>query len=74
MLAVPLPAAHTRTHRATLSEQVLGWLVVLAAGIAWAYTLASVAAEGIDDRPSLIVAQVCAIVLSPFAIALFGRR
>ena len=74
LLAVPLPAAHTRARRTTLSEQLLGWLVVLAAGIAWAYTLASVAAEGIDDRPSLIVAQVCAIVLSPFAIALFGRR
>jgi len=74
LLAVPLPTAHERARAVGLSEQALGWLVVLAAGLAWAYTFASVAAEGIDDRPSLIIAQVCAIVLSPIAIALFGRR
>jgi hypothetical protein len=74
LLAVPLPTAYQRPRRATFPELVLGWLVVLAAGVAWAYTFASVAAEGIDDRPSLIVAQIIAIVLSPIAIALFGRR
>jgi len=74
LLAVPLPTPHMRARRATISEQMLGWLVVVAAGVAWAYTFASVAAGGIDDRPSLIVAQVIAIILSPLAIALFGRR
>ena len=74
LLAVPLPPSHTRTRGATVSQRAVGWLVVLAAGLAWAYTLASVAAQGIDDRPSLIVAEVCAILLSPIAIALFARR
>jgi hypothetical protein len=74
LLAVQLAAHAPRAQRSTLSEQVFAWLAFLAAGAAWAYTLASVAAQGIDNRPSLIVAQVCAIVLSPIAIALFGRR
>jgi hypothetical protein len=76
LLAVPLPLppASPRARRAPVSEQLLAWLVLLAAGVAWAYAFASIAANGIDDRPSLIVAQICAIVLSPIAIALFGRR
>jgi hypothetical protein len=74
LLAVPLPSAAPRIHRVSVSEQLLASLVLLGAGVAWAYAFASIAANGIDDRPSLIVAQVCAIVLSPIAIALFGRR
>jgi signal transduction histidine kinase len=74
LLAVPVPAAVPARHRVTFSEQLLAWLLALAAGLAWAYTFASVAANGIADRPSLIVAQAFAIVLSPFAIALVGRK
>jgi hypothetical protein len=74
LLAVPPPPASPRARRVPVSEQLLAWLVLLAAGVAWAYSFASIAAQGIDDRPSLIVAQICAIVLSPIAIALFGRR
>ena len=74
LLAVPLPAAVPLRHRATGSEQLLAWLFVLAAGLAWVYTFASIAAEGIDDRPSLIVAEIFAVLLSPIAITLAGRR
>jgi len=74
LLAVPLPAPPPHIHRTTHSERLLSWALLLAAGIAWAYVLSSVAANGIDDRPSLIVAQIFAVVLSPIAIALFGRR
>jgi hypothetical protein len=74
LLAVPLPTHAHRAERTTLPEQVLAWVLFLAAGAAWAYTLASIAAQGIDNRPSLVFAQVSAIVLSPIAIALFGRR
>jgi hypothetical protein len=73
LLAVPLPSTAPRIEDSTLATHALAWLVFLAAGVAWAYTLATIAAHGIDNRPSLIVAQVCAIVLSPIAIALFGR-
>lgn len=75
LLAVPLAApAPPRARRVTFSERLLSVVVLLAAAIAWAYALSSIAANGIGDRPSLVVAQVCAIVLSPIAIALFGRR
>jgi hypothetical protein len=74
LLAVPLSAPTPHVQRVTLSEQLLSLVVLLAAAAAWAYALSSIAANGIEDRPSLIVAQVCAIVLSPIAIALFGRR
>jgi hypothetical protein len=63
-----------RPRVAGAPEQALSWLIVLAAGAAWVYVLATIAALGIGNRPSLIVAQVCAILLSPVAIALFGRR
>ncbi len=75
LLAVPLPSAMPlRPRVAGASEQALSWLIVLAAGAAWVYVLASIAARGISNRPALILAQVCAILLSPVAIALFGRR
>ncbi len=35
-----------------------------------AASIAEIAARGISDRPSLVAAEVCAIVLSPVAIAL----
>ncbi|HEX6763745.1 MAG TPA: hypothetical protein VF094_13190 [Gaiellaceae bacterium] len=74
LLAVPLPAAVPMRHRVSASEQLLAWLLALAACIAWAFTFAGIAANGIDDRPSLIAAEILAVVLSPLAIALTGRK
>jgi hypothetical protein len=47
---------------------------VIGAASAWGLVAGAVAAGGITDRPSLIVAELLAIALSPVAIALAGRR
>jgi hypothetical protein len=73
LLAVPLPA-QPPAPGTTLSQHAVAWLSVLGAGIAWVVAGVDLAARGIGDRPSLVVAEVCAIVLTPIAIALTGRR
>lgn len=42
--------------------------------LAIAVTIAEIAARGIGQRPSLIAAEVCALVLAPFAILLGTDR
>lgn len=73
LLAVPLPTTLSR-RRATISQQVVAWVAVVAAASAWGLVVGDVAARGITNRPSLIVAELLAIALSPIAIALAGRR
>jgi hypothetical protein len=73
LLAVPLPTTLSR-RRSTLSQQAVAWTAVVAAASAWGLVIGAVLAQGITNRPSLIVAEVLAIALSPFAIALAGRR
>lgn len=73
LLEVPLPAQPPASG-ATFAQQAFAWLTVLAAGIAWVVAGADLAARGIGDRPSLVVAEVFALVLTPVAIALAGRR
>jgi hypothetical protein len=73
LLAVPLPTTLSR-RRATISQQVVAWIAVVAAASAWGLVVGDVAARGITNRPSLIVAELLAIALSPIAIALAGRR
>lgn len=73
VLAVPLPTTLPRP-RPTIGSQVAAWVAVVAAASAWGLVIGSVAARGISNRPSLIVAELVAIALSPIAIALAGRR
>ena len=73
LLAVPLPS-QPPVPGATFSQQAIGWVSALAAAIAWVVAGVDLAARGIGDRPSLVVAEVCAIVLTPIAIVLAGRR
>jgi len=73
VLAVPLPET-LAPPRATLSSHVVAWIAVVAAASAWGLVVGDVAARGITNRPTLIVAELVAIVLSPVAIALAGRR
>jgi hypothetical protein len=48
----------------------LAGLATVGSLTAIAVSAAEIAARGISDRPSLVVAELCAIVLSPAAIAL----
>lgn len=73
LLAGPLPS-QPPVPGATFSQQAFGWVSALAAAIAWVVAGVDLAARGIGDRPSLVVAEVCAIVLTPIAIVLAGRR
>ncbi|HST17997.1 MAG TPA: hypothetical protein VLK36_10030 [Gaiellaceae bacterium] len=73
VLAVPLPTTLAR-RRSTVSQQVVGWAAVVAAASAWGLVIGDVLARGIANRPSLIVAELLAIALSPLAIALAARR
>jgi len=73
LLAVPLPTTLSR-RRATISQQFVAWVAVVAAASAWGLVVGDVAARGITNRPSLIVTELLAIAISPFAIALAGRR
>ena len=73
VLAVPLPET-LASPRPTLSSQVVAWIFVIAAASAWGLVVGNVAARGITNSPTLIVTELCAIVLSPIAIALAGRR
>jgi hypothetical protein len=42
--------------------------------VAIAVTVAEIAARGISQRPSLIAAELCALVLAPFAVLLGSNR
>ena len=73
LLAVPLPTTLSR-RRSTISQHVVAWVAIVAAASAWGLVIGGVAAQGITNRPSLIVTELLAIMLSPVAIALAGRR
>ena len=42
--------------------------------LAIAVTVAEIAARGIGQRPSLIAAELCALILAPFAVLLGSNR
>src|SRR5690348_2800880 len=71
LLAVPPPEA---AHTESAPTQALGWAATIGAAGAWGVVTANIAQQGISERPGLIAAELCAIVLSPVAIALVGRR
>jgi hypothetical protein len=72
LLAVPPPeAAHAESPPRT---QAFGWAATIGAAGAWGVVTANIVQQGISERPALIAAELCAIVLSPVAIALVGRR
>jgi hypothetical protein len=73
LLAVPLPAEASRIAPST-GTQALGWAATIGAAGAWGVVAANIAERGIGDRPALIVAELCALALSPIAIALAARR
>ena len=73
LLAVAPAAAPPRSGPSTRA-QIFGWLSIVGAAAAWGVVAASIAQRGVGDRPALVVAEVFALVLSPIAIALAGRR
>jgi hypothetical protein len=73
LLAVPVPTEPAQT-KPSAGMQAFGWAATIGAAGAWGVVAANIAQRGIGERPALIVAELCAIVLSPIAIALAGRR
>jgi hypothetical protein len=60
------PAAAAGPSR--LRSVVLGKPVLYACVVAWAATAFEVLARGITDRPSLVIAEVAALLLTPIAL------
>ncbi len=73
LLAVPLPE-HPPAPETPFFAHAFTWFALLGAGAAWVAAALDLAARGIGDRPSLVASEVCAMLLTPIAIALAGRR
>jgi hypothetical protein len=61
-------AAAAASERSRLASIVLGRPVAYACAVAWAATVVEVLARGITDRPSLVIAEVAALLLTPIAL------
>ena len=74
MQAYPLEAKADRTAVAparapsSLASIVLGKPIVYACMVAWAALAIEVVARGITDRPSLVIAELAALLLTPVAL------
>ncbi len=73
MLAYPpdeaalVPVAPLR-HPPRLASLVRGKPIVYACAVAWAATGVEAVAHGITDRPSLVIAELAALLLTPVAL------
>ena len=63
----PTPVAVPRDP-SRLTSLVLGKPIVYACLVAWAAMAIEVVARGITDRPSLVIAEVAALLLTPVAL------
>ena len=72
--AVRPPSAVRRPPSRSSSARHLQECVAAACLLSIAVTVGEIAALGIGQRPSLIVAELCALVLAPFAILLGSVR
>ncbi len=67
-LAARAPAVRRPTATARLASLALGRPAARACLAAWAATAGELLARGLANRPSLVIAEVTALVLSPGAI------